>query len=272
MMQSNQGTPGNGGGCGARLRLGRDAAGLTQEEVSARLKMPVRVIRVLESDDWSSLGAPVFVRGQLRSYARLLGLDVDAALAEARVAVVTPPELVSHTHTPRIRRVAEQVARRAVYIAVTAVIAVPVWMATSPHLVNNSVALQSLDIPALSANTEATTGTGGVAAPSRTPLVASFASLPRPASIAAPALSLKFNANSWVQVIAPDGKSLEQGVINAGQARSYAAGEVGRIVLGNSSAVAVERHGELVDLAPFIRANVARFTLSSDGSLAPANH
>jgi len=77
MMQSNQGTPDSGGGCGARLRLGREAAGLTQEEVSARLKMPVRVIRVLESDDWSPLGAPVFVRGQLRSYARLLGLDVE---------------------------------------------------------------------------------------------------------------------------------------------------------------------------------------------------
>lgn len=271
MMQSNQGTPGNGGGCGARLRLGRETAGLTQEEVSGRLKMPVRVIRVLESDDWSSLGAPVFVRGQLRSYARLLGLDVDAALAEAQVAVVTPPELVSHTHTPRIRRVVEQVTRRAVYIAVTAVIAVPVWMATSPHLVNNNVALQSLDIPVVSANTGATTGTGGGAAPSRTPLVASFASLPRPAT-AGPALSLKFNANSWVQVIAPDGTSLEQGVLNAGQSRSYEAGEVGRIVLGNSSAVAVERDGEPVDLAPFIRANVARFTLSSDGSLAPANH
>src|SRR3970282_2249626 len=149
MMQSNQGTPGNGGGCGARLRLGRDAAGPTPEGVSARLKMPVRVIRVLESDDWSSLGAPVFVRGQLRSYARLLGLDVDAALAEARIAVVTPPELVSHTHTPRIRRVAQQVTRRAVYIAVTAAIAVPVWMATSPHLGNNSFAWQAVVTPAV---------------------------------------------------------------------------------------------------------------------------
>ena len=69
-----------------------------------------------------------------------------------------------------------------------------------------------------------------------------------------------------------DGRALEQGVLTAGQSRRYAARVVGRVVLGNSSAVAVERGGERVDLQPFSRANVARFTLSSDGSLAPASH
>ncbi|MGH8078503.1 MAG: helix-turn-helix domain-containing protein, partial [Lysobacter sp.] len=97
MMQSNHGAPGNGADCGARLRQAREAAGLTQEDVSARLRVPVRVIRVIESDDWSSLGAPVFVRGQLRSYARLVDLDIESELTQARVAAVMPPVLVSHT-------------------------------------------------------------------------------------------------------------------------------------------------------------------------------
>lgn len=274
-MQSNQCAPGNGTECGARLRQARETAGLTRDDVSARLKMPVRVIAALESEDGSSLDAPVFVRGQLRSYARLFSLDIEAELTEARVAAVTAPELVSHTHIPRLRRMAEQVARRAIYIAVTAVIAVPVWMATSPHLVNNGLALQSLEMPPATDSdavnaTSAKVGADVSTQTARTPLVASFTSLPRNAT--APALSLSFNADSWVQVFATDGRALEQGVLAAGQVRRYAAGEVGRIVLGNSSAVAVEQAGEPVDLAPFSRANVARFTLSSDGSPAPVSY
>jgi cytoskeleton protein RodZ len=41
------------------------------------------------------------------------------------------------------------------------------------------------------------------------------------------------------------------------------------VKLGNVDAVEVKRAGVAVDLEPFSRANVARFTLSSDGSLAP---
>lgn len=268
-MQSNHCAPGNGAGCGARLKQAREAAGLTPEDVSARLKVPVRVIRIIESDDWSSLGAPVFVRGQLRSYARLVNLDIESELTHARVAAVMPPVLVSHTHVSPLRRAAEQVARRAIYIAVTAAIAVPVWMATSPHLASDGPAVQSLELAPVSAGTATKPGAAAPATAARTPLVASFGSLP---ATAAPALLLTFKGDSWVQVFATDGHALEQGVLTAGQSRSYAAGEVGRIVLGDSSAVTVEQLGKPVELGPFSRANVARFTLSSDGSLAPASH
>lgn len=272
-MQSNQCAPGRDSGCGAHLRQARETAGLTREDVSARLKIPIRVIAALEAEDGSSLDAPVFVRGQLRSYARLLNVDIEQELTQAQVAVITPPELVSHTHVSHLRWLAEQVARRAIYIAVTAAIAVPVWMATSEHLVNNGLALQPLDAPP-AADAAAADGAGTVVttpAP-RTPMVASFTSMPRSAASPAPALSLTFNADSWVQVFAADGRALEQGVLTAGQSRRYVAGEVARVVLGNSSAVVVEQGGEPVDLVPFSRANVARFTLSSDGSLAPVSH
>lgn len=270
MMQSTQIAPDSGAGCGVRLKQAREAAGLSLEDVSARLKMPTRVLRSLESEDWSTLGAPVFVRGQLRSYARLLGIDIEAQLTQAAVAPITPTTLVSHTHTPRYRRVAEQATRRAIYIVLTAAIAVPVWLATRPHLANNGLAVQSLDMPATTtADTVASeTGIEAPAAEQRTPLIASMASLPTQ-NAAQPALTLKFTGESWVQVFAVDGHAIEQGVLAAGQTRSYAAGEVARLVLGNVTAVEVQHAGKPVDLAPFSRANVARFTLSSDGSLAP---
>lgn len=266
-MQSNEIAPDGVDSCGTRLMRARERAGLSQEEVSARLRMPVRVVRALESDDWSQAGAPVFVRGQLRSYSRLLGIELDLDAVQVEVGSVAPSELVSHSHTPRYRRMFEHATRRAVYIAITAVIAVPVWLATRPHL-SNDLNVQSLDLRTIPAD-------AGKAPPlptrkpaQRTPVIASMGAM-RSTAVEAPALSITFNGESWVQVFDAEGAKLEQGLLADGERRSYDEDEVGRVVLGNAAAVEVRQGGELVDLAPFSRANVARFTLSSDGSLAP---
>ncbi|WP_312704986.1 helix-turn-helix domain-containing protein, partial [Stenotrophomonas lactitubi] len=135
-------------GCGTRLRQAREAAGLTLEDVGQRLRMPVQVVKSLEQEQWQKLGAPVFVRGQLRSYARLLGVDVSELLEQAQVGPVVPPTLVSHTHTPRARRIAENLGRRALYVGITAVLAVPVWFATRGHFdgATPSPSTASLDV------------------------------------------------------------------------------------------------------------------------------
>ena len=268
MMQPNTIAPDGGDSFGARLLQARQRAGLSREDVSARLKMPVRVIRALESDDWDQIGAPVFVRGQLRSYSRLLGVELDLDTRRGEVGPVVPSELVSHSHTPRYRRMLEQATRRAVYIAITAIIAVPVWLATHEHLAND-LTVQSLDIavPAAPETTEPSPVRKPV---ERTPLIASMGSV-RSTETAAPSLSVSFNGESWVEVFAVDGRKLQQGLLDRGEQLSYQAGEVGRLVLGNSSAVEVRKDGKLIDLEPFSRANVARFRLSSDGSLAPVN-
>jgi cytoskeleton protein RodZ len=98
--------------------------------------------------------------------------------------------------------------------------------------------------------------------------VASIAPLPA-APQASAALTITFNGDSWVEILGPNDQVLERGLLTAGQQRSYKLGEVGRVKLGNTEAVEVKRAGTKVDLEPFSRANVARFTLSSDGSLAP---
>lgn len=269
MTHTEDMAPAQGAGCGATLRAAREAAGLSIEQVASQLRMTVRCVANLEVDDWSSLGAPVFVRGQLRSYARLVGVDVEPFLEEAAVAPVAPATLVSHSHTSRYRHFAEHMGRRFIYVAITAAIAVPVWLGTRPHLSKEPLAVQSLDVPqtAVVATPAPSQAPARVAA-QRTPLVASIASLP--AAKTAPALSIRFNGDSWVEVYGADGRQvIEQGLLTAGEQREYAAGEVGRIVLGNVGAVEVQRAGTPIDLEPFSRANVARFTLSSDGSLAP---
>jgi len=276
-------------GCGQRLRQAREAAGLTLDEVSKRLHMPVQVVRSLEEEQWQRLGAPVFVRGQLRSYARLLGVDVGQVLEQAQVGPIVPPTLVSHTHTPRARRIAESLGRRLLYVGITAALAVPVWFATRSHLDGGGQGpnTASLDvIPATVAvappadGRDAAPAPTAVATPQRPPAqpyMASLTPVPRPAAVEPPvaagtALALQFSGDSWVDITGPDGATVEKALIKAGQSRSFPAGQVSRIVLGNASQVQVQQNGTIIDLGPYQRANVARFTVSSDGSVVPVSN
>ena len=133
-------------GCGERLRAAREAAGLSVDDVASRLHMPARVVRSLEIEDWSRLGAPVFVRGQVRSYSRLLGLTTAPMMDALDVGPVEPSHLVSRTHTPKAQWWAEQIGRRLIYIVLTVSLAIPAWIATRQHL-NGSVGAAPLDIP-----------------------------------------------------------------------------------------------------------------------------
>ena len=86
-------------------------------------------------------------------------------------------------------------------------------------------------------------------------------------------MTLDFRGDSWVEVSAPDGSIIEKALIRAGEKRGYAAGQVGRMVVGNASEVDLRQKGGSVDLNAYTRGNnVARFTVSSDGSVAPVSH
>lgn len=73
---------------GARLRSAREANGMTAADVSRALKLSVRQIEALEADDWSHLPCNTIIRGFVRNYARLVGLEsaeLMAALDSARL-------------------------------------------------------------------------------------------------------------------------------------------------------------------------------------------
>jgi len=66
---------------GERLRSARQERTLSVEQAAEALRLDESVILALEGGDYEVLGAPVFVRGHLKTYARLLGLPVDSVLA-----------------------------------------------------------------------------------------------------------------------------------------------------------------------------------------------
>lgn len=270
---------------GAMLRRARERQAMTLEQAATRLKVPTRIVDAIETGRWQQLGAPVFVRGHLRSYGKLLGVNVDQDLEQSDLQSVRPVELVSYAHTPRYRRILESASRRAVYVVITlCFFAVPVWLLVSNGAGPQVLKTASLDVlpkPAAdSASASAPAAlpaeTGQPPVPAEVddaPITASMAPrLPRERAqpgVAGPSLKLAFTGDSWVDIEGPQGQSIERGLLKAGQERSFQVGQVGRIKLGNASAVQVQQGGSTVDLTPYRRANVARFAVSSDGSLAP---
>jgi len=274
MSASSQATPASSSGVGERLREARAQAGLSVADVAGRLRMQIRVVEALETENWARLGAPVFIRGQLRSYLRLLKLPESLADSVSDAATVRPPELTPRTYTPPMQRMLDKAMGRAVYVVITALIAVPVWVATRSH-VDDSRPVETASL-GLDGSVQ-----GLSEAPRPTPVTASLGALPKrgPAAPAATetqpqsgdGLVMRFSGDSWIEVIAPDGTQVEQALVQAGQERRFEAGAVGRVKLGNAGAVEVSSDGDVQDLSRFQRANVARFTVSSDGALAPAS-
>lgn len=63
----------------ARRRIGMDVA-----EAEERTKIRAKYLRALEAEDWEVLPAPAYVRGFLRTYGALLGLDGEMLADEFR--------------------------------------------------------------------------------------------------------------------------------------------------------------------------------------------
>lgn len=61
-------------GVGAALRRAREMRGITREEAARDTKLRREQIAALETEDFEPLGAEVYVRAQLRTYAQYLGL------------------------------------------------------------------------------------------------------------------------------------------------------------------------------------------------------
>jgi cytoskeleton protein RodZ len=60
---------------GTTLRDAREAQKLSVVEVALRLRLSEKQINALESDDFNIFGSAIFVRGFIKSYARLLKID-----------------------------------------------------------------------------------------------------------------------------------------------------------------------------------------------------
>jgi len=68
-------------GIGQQLTAAREARGMTADDVAKRLRIRAMFVDALEREDWPAVGEPVYARGFLKNYAKLVGLDAEAAAA-----------------------------------------------------------------------------------------------------------------------------------------------------------------------------------------------
>lgn len=290
-------------GIAARLQAARLQQGLEIEALARELKNPRAVLEAIERGDWSRLGAPVFARHLVGRYASRLGVSVDLDEVVQRVEA---PVLRPQVSVSRMGRLADVSMRNAAYVGGSLLVLPLVYLALSrtasgpaeyrpldpvpsevvaPAAVKPtpSAAVPAPSTPAALAvaqgdaaaaavadtvaaapqSTETTAEQSPVAAPGPTPVAASLAGvLP-----SAPQLELRFTGDSWIEVFGRDGDVVERALAREGEARRFAAADIGRVTIGNVEATEVVLNGSRVNLDAVRAANVARFALSSDGSI-----
>lgn len=289
---------------GLRLRAAREALDWSASEVAKELRLPLRVIERLERDDYDGISDAVFLRGYLASYARLV--DVPIAAVEKVVgtrAQVAP--LVATGAIPRSRYLVERYAASATYLVLTALIIVPaVWLATHGGLQQNLAHVTPLDPPSsqdtaqvLPAGAIAAAGadaheagstpqatTPAPAAPESAPIIASMTpfQVAEPARSAAPApapvadvavagtgshvVRLTLGEQSWVEVVAADGRRLEYGMLAPDTTHEYRSDTILNVRLGNAQGAQLSADGQSIDLSAFQRGNVAHLRLFGGGT------
>jgi cytoskeletal protein RodZ len=67
---------------GERLRQARLLKGREIKDIATDLNIHVRILTAIEADDYKLLPEPAFIRGYLRAYGRLLGIDSDTLILQ----------------------------------------------------------------------------------------------------------------------------------------------------------------------------------------------
>lgn len=267
---------------GARLTAARQARGMDLATCGQALRLPARVLAKLEAGDFGKADDRVFARGALHSYARLLGIPSFAVEAALRVATPAQQPVLIPTGNALRGNWLQRYGAAATYIVLTATVAVPlVWLGLRGGLDTQLTRIAPLDsAPAVAAPARVaqTIKTPARKSEQEQPLLASMTPFPamnlestgaqtaaQPRQ-AAPAgghadhvLNLSVRGDSWVEVTDADGKSLESGMLHAGDTRSYHSTAALSVTLGNADAVDVRSDGKPLSLDTYRHANVARF-------------
>lgn len=97
-----------GAGPGQRLKKARERAGLSITEIAEQLHLGEDLVEAMENDDHSKLPGPVFTKGYMRNYARLVNEPVDEvleSLPDSGVANEERPALRQFSYTIKAQQV-----------------------------------------------------------------------------------------------------------------------------------------------------------------------
>lgn len=256
---------------GAVLARAREAAGLGLEEAARKLNFAPRQLDALERGEWGRLPGGAAVRGMVRNYARLLGLDAAALVTRVGAGQALPDadrlaqrfrQPVPFSDPSRRSNLA-YVVLSLVLLAVVAAVVLE-WReerAGAQRLSFVSAAQQPAE-PAREApqriELASAAPQSSIAAPAST---ATQDDETRVASGVWRRIVLRFERESWVEITSGTGKLLVSQLHAAGSERVVVGAPPFSVVIGNAQHVQLTYNDQPFDLMPHVRVEVARFTL-----------
>ncbi|MBI3221728.1 MAG: DUF4115 domain-containing protein [Nitrosomonadales bacterium] len=285
---------------GRRLREARESLGLSVAEVADQTKFAVRQIEALEADDFEHLPEMTFVRGFVRSYAKLLHLDAEALFALLPRTSMAPQPLVSSSvgvpfPTAQSGQRINLVWLGGALLLAVLIVAFVVWQYTRPVANNEPAKVETPlalpeEVQAMGAAPAQTAVAEPVApspvaaqpaAPATVPV--SKSASPAPASPTASAagnaaanpavtpsdagkpsaLRLVFDEESWTEIRNRDDKIISSQVNPRGSELKLDGRAPFSLVIGHAASVHLYRRDKPVDLTPYINSSseVARLTV-----------
>lgn len=285
---------------GNMLRAARERLGLSVADVAAQIKFAPRQIEALEADDFGNLPEAAFLRGFVRSYAKILQLDAQILLAAMPHAKSVSAELVPAsvevpfptTFSPQRQTIILLGAAILLALVVAAfTLWSPVQQATStkveiPVTLPDAVQTQP-EPPELpvqveqkpeaaepTAHAEAKTRVAAnekkpvkivkTPAVSAVPQTATIEAKPRDDSpVRIGSLRLVFDEESWTEIKDRDGTMISSQINPRGSELNIKGSLPLSLVIGHAATTHLYMDGEPVDLTPYIHSSseVARITL-----------
>ncbi len=296
---------------GSRLHAAREARGLDLETCGHTLKLPARVLRQLERDQYDGIDSKIYLGSYIGKYGRYLGINEASIQVELdRIRQIEAP-LVATGGISHSRFLLDRYATAATYVVLTAVIVVPmIWLGVRGTLDRDLSHLAPLDAAPVAQLDTSTSNEAATASSMSTskvtslmppqvvpaqvpdpeqPLMASMAPFPnlesglstaKPAVVAAAAarpgedhsLGLNLTAASWVEILDRDGTRLEYGLLPAGSNKVYHSDQPLDVRIGNANGAQISIDGQPIELEDFRHANVAHFRVQmQDGKVSAAS-
>jgi cytoskeleton protein RodZ len=224
--------PGPSDALGERFRAAREARGLSVSDVAEQIRIRSLYLAAIEDESWNTIGAPVYIRGFLRTYARFLGIDPEEAVAAFNR--VHPPAPAASLSTPEPASEPGVARRGTLLISIAAVVAVLLIA----FVVFNELTMRGSQTvagatPVTAAPSPTTGSTTPAPSATRTGL---------PIVDGASSLALLLSGTSWLRVTV-DGNVSMEGTFPAGTSKTFH-GKSALVRIGNAGAVEIYVDGK----------------------------
>ena len=268
---------------GKMLSIGREKQGLSIKEIASRMKLQPEIITALESEDRDSLPAPIYVRGYIRSYARILKLDEEYLISLYNTNAGKAPELLPEVKHTQIRSSDKPVKVTTYMVSFGLVLLLLAWW-QSHYVINNKTDRDSTyDVNVYTDHGGALNYDYEIIIHPDTPFINQIDydenGMPVQATSMAEVqtdtmeltgteasitdhLILIIEKDSWIDISNADNQKVYLGTAKAGETINLDGKAPFKVVLGYAPGVKVSFNGKPFDTGPFTDAGVARFVLS----------